>query len=335
MDVEDGWTGRWTRALLIGLPLLGLALALRGCESWPQPLLRLALTDWPGYEYFYLAQELGLDRAQGLRLRAVQHSSLEDQRFSYERGDVEAIATTSSEAVAICQEAPPRCPQLVLVLDESIGADQLIAGRAIARLGGLRGRRVGLERSVLGEYLLLRALASAGLALGDVRLVYDGPHGLIDRLQQGRLEAVVTYPPYSDGLAGDPRFHALYSSRRLPRQIVDVLAVSPRLARERPRQVQALVATWWAARQEAAQRPARARELIARRQGVSPEEFRRSELLVHYVGPERQARWLAPGGWLESGVRTMARRLQASGRLDPAMPLPQVNPRWVGVEAGR
>lgn len=311
-----------------GLLICALLPLLAACGGWGADPLRIGITDWPGYEYFYLAQESGLARAQGLDLRVNQHSSLEDQRFSYERGDVDVLATTVSEALAICQEVPVRCPQLVLVLDESAGGDQLVARAGITGVEDLRGQAVGLERSVLAEYLLLRALEPRGLGLSDVRLSYGGPRALFDRLREGTVAALVTYPPHSQGLMGDPRFQVLFSSRQLPREVVDVLAVSPELVRRRPRQVGALVATWWAARRLATSQPHRATALMARRQGVSVAAFHQSEQLLRYVSPDQQSRWLAPGGWLEQGVAAMARRLQAVDRLDRTMPLPQVNSRW-------
>lgn len=309
-----------------------LVLALAGCGGLGQRPLRLGLTDWPAYEYFYLAESLGLARAEGLRLQVRQHSSLEDQRFSYERGDVEAIAVTVSDALAICQQVPPRCPELVLVLDESRGADQLIARRGTGGLAGLAGQRVGLEHSLLGEYLLQRALETVGLGLGDVRLEYGGPRALLDRFRDGELAAVVTYPPHSEGLQRDPRFRALFSSNQLPREVVDVLAVSPELARRHPDQVRALVATWWAARRQAASDPAAAAALMARRQGVSVAQFRHSEQAVHYAPASEQARWLGAGGWLESAVARQAERLRATGRLARATPLPRINSGWVRPE---
>ena len=89
----------------------GLALALGACLApWQQRQVRLAIVDWPAYEYFYLASRKGLDLQQGYRLQVDQFGSLQDQRRAFSRGDVEAIATTLPEAIAICREAPARCP---------------------------------------------------------------------------------------------------------------------------------------------------------------------------------------------------------------------------------
>ena len=105
---------RWwfTLAALAGAAALAACGLLRREQQ-----VRLAIVDWPAYEYFYLASRKGLDQQLGYRLQVDQFGSLQDQRRAFSRGDVEAIATTLPEAIAICREAPLRCPRLVLVLE--------------------------------------------------------------------------------------------------------------------------------------------------------------------------------------------------------------------------
>ncbi len=179
--------------------LAGLALVGAGVGAWR--LLRqdsrvsVAISSWPGYEAFYLAEQRDLARRFGLDLRVQQYSSLEDQRGAYLRGDVEIIATTIPDAIAICQEMPRRCPELILVLDQSNGADVVLSHRKITTVRDLVGQRVGLERTVLAEYLLLRALETEGLGLSQVNHHHEGPQGLVAAFEKGDLAAIVTYPP--------------------------------------------------------------------------------------------------------------------------------------------
>ena len=308
-------------------PVVALAVGLGGCQVlWEQSTLRLAILDWPGYEYFYLAQKRGLDRQLGYALRLNQFSSLQDQRQAYVRGDVEAIATTLPEAMAICRDAPPRCPAIVLVLDQSNGADQLIASPTVTNLVSLRGRRVGLERSVLGEFVLLRALQSAGLNLDAVQLRYAGPQALVAQLKAGGLDAIVTYSPHSDDLLDDPAWRLLFSSRNIPGEVVDVLAVSPELVRRRSRLVPALVNTWWAAQREAKERPAPSVALMAHRQGVTPAQFRRSQQWIVYPDRTEQPSLLAVNGPVQTTLRRLQGQMQRAGRLPTGVPLPSLHP---------
>jgi len=308
----------------------GLALALGACLApWQQRQVRLAIVDWPAYEYFYLASRKGLDLQQGYRLQVDQFGSLQDQRRAFSRGDVEAIATTLPEAIAICREAPARCPSIVLVLDDSNGADQVVAGSRWRSVAELKGQRVGLEPSVLGEFMLLRAVQGQGLKLADFKLRYDGPKALVSQLQRGVVDAIVTYSPHSDGLVADPRFRVLFSSSQIPGEVVDVLAVSPELLRRDSKQVAALVRTWWAARQLAAEEPQQATALMAQRQGVSPEQFLSSQRLIRYLDRNQQADLLAADGPVQRTLLRLQRQMREANRIPQAIPLPKLTPGLV------
>ena len=283
----------------------------------------VSITSWPANEYLYLAEQKQLGQPFGIDLRIKQSSSLEDQRLAFVRGDVQVMATTLPEAIAVCQEAPLRCPELVLVMDESVGADRLFGRAELAGPGALAGQRVGLERTVLAEYLLLRSLEGHPVAIEDLELRFEGPVALVELLRAGELDAVVTYPPYDFPLRQDDRFQELFSSRRIPGEVVDVLAVSPEMVRTRPSQVQALVRTWWAALAYARRHRTEAVGVMAQRQQISPREFEQSEQGLRYPSAGQQRRLVAADGPVARTIGRMAELLKAARRIRPDAPLPR------------
>ncbi len=285
--------------------------------------LTVAITTWPGYEYFYLAEQKQLARSQGLDLRVNQYSSLEDQRLAFVRGDVNVMATTLPEAIAVCQDVPSRCPQLILVLDQSLGGDRLMARTDVASSRDLVGRRVGLERTVLAEYLLLRSLAGAPVAIEQFLLRFDGPVALVQRLKAGELDAIVTYSPHDIPLEQDERFHELFSSRQIPGEVVDVLAVDPVFAQTRARDLRNLVRTWWAVRDYARRNRTEAVAVMAQRQQISPADFSTSELGLQYPTPVEQLQLLAADGPVVEAIERMAALMRQERRIQADAPLPQ------------
>jgi NitT/TauT family transport system substrate-binding protein len=282
----------------------------------------VAITSWPGYEYLYLAEQRRLGQRYGIDLRVQQYSSLEDQRLAYGRGDVEVIATTLPDAIAICHEVPKRCPELFLVIDQSDGADVIISTSDFVDIGGLVGQTVGLERTVLAEYLLLRAFETKQVSFDQVRLLNEGPNGLIQALSKGKVAAIVTYPPHSNALRLDSRYRILFSSAQIPGEIVDVLAVNPAFAKRNPGMIRALVRTWWAAQALARAEPQASQALMANRQQVSPAEFVASERGIRYPGPADQAEMLAPTGSVARVLARMADQMISAKRLSANAPLP-------------
>jgi NitT/TauT family transport system substrate-binding protein len=311
------------RLAAVGLvAVAAAALALWQLSRQRTPLA-VAITNWPGYEYLYLAEQKQLGRPYGLDLTVQQFSSLLDQRQAFERGDVPLMATTLPEAIAVCQEAPKRCPELILVLDQSLGADRVLARAPLARPQQLLGRRVGLERAVLAEYILLRSLGDRPVALDRaMRLSFDGPVALVEGLKAGDLDAIVTYHPYDASLINDPRFVELFSSRQIPGEIVDVLAVDPVYSRSHRRELKALVQTWWAARDFARRNPGESNALMAQRQQLDPAQFEASQNGLQYPMASQQRALLAPNGPLASTLRRMADLMRSSGRIRADAPLP-------------
>ena len=314
---------RPVRLLAVALLLIaGAGLALWQLRR-PRPQLAVAITSWPGYEYFYLAEQKQLARPYGLELSVQQYGSLIDQRQAFERRDVPVMATTVAEAIAVCQEAPDHCPELILVLDQSLGADRVLARAPLRRPEQLLGRRVGLERAVLAEYLLLRSFGDRPVQLArEMKLHFDGPVALVEGLKAGDLDAIVTYHPHDASLIGDPRFVEVFSSRQIPGEIVDVLAVDPAFARSHRRELRALVQTWWAARDFARRNPSEAQALMAQRQQLKPEQFQTSEGGLNYPAASQQRSLLAENGPLARSISRKALLMRRSGFLSSGVPLP-------------
>ena len=310
----------WILGLVVLVSLAAVLAAWRTLN--PQSRLSVAITSWPGYEYLYLAEQRRLGQRYGLDLRVQQYSSLEDQRFAYGRGDVEVIAMTLADAMAICQEVPKRCPELFLVIDQSHGADVIISKSDIGDVRGLVGQTVGLERTVLAEYLLLRAFETRQVPFDQVRLMHEGPSALVSALSKGKVAGIVTYPPHSNLLREDSRYRLLFSSAQIPGEIVDVLAVNPAFAKRHPGMIRALVRSWWAAQALARAEPTSSQALMAKREQVSPAEFVASERGIRYLGPADQAEMLAPTGSVARVLARMADQMIPAGRLSAKAPLP-------------
>jgi NitT/TauT family transport system substrate-binding protein len=308
--------------LLVRLVLVLPLLALAGCWA-STPTLEVAIIGWPAYEYLYLAEQRQLGLRHGLKLKVRQFGSLQDQRLAYVRGDVDVLATTLQETIAICQEAPARCPVLVLVLDESHGGDVVLGAPGLRSMADLAGRSVGLEPTVLAQYLLLRGLQPHGLDLDDLRLVPGGPSELVEGLRGGRLAGIVSNVPHSIPLLAEKRFPRLFGSESLPGEVVDVLAADPIVLRRQPQRLRALVATWWEARGWADRHPGQAVALMAEREGLDPSAFTASEAGLTYRGPADQRRLLAVDGPVSASLQRIANLMVLAGRISPATPRPR------------
>jgi len=158
-------------------------------------------------------------------------------------------------------------PAVVLVVDYSYGGDALVARSGIADVAGLRGGRIAYEESPLGSYVLERALQSAGLTTGDVTLLNRFPDDGEKDFRAGRADAVVTYEPVLGRILRDGAGRVLFSSRQMPGEIVDVLAMRRSVLRRRPDDVRRLLRAWFRALGDLQMNPQDAAAIMARHQG--------------------------------------------------------------------
>ena len=181
---------------MAGLPLISAT----GCalSPWFGRTIEMPLAPWPGYEYFYLAKKQGLAETFGLRMETKDFPDPQAIVQAYLRGELQVAQLTTVEVVDICHRLPQRCPVVVLVLDESRGADIVAARPGFDEVAQLRGARVAVTPSTLGPYVLSRALEGAGLSLADVRVQPMSLSAMAGALWRREVEAAAFFPPFSD-----------------------------------------------------------------------------------------------------------------------------------------
>lgn len=289
-----------------------------------RPVVEVPVSKWPGYEFFVLAHHEGLDRTAGIRIRPVEYPDPQDIVHAYLRGDVRIAPLTTVEVVDICARASERCPVVVLVLDESTGADVVLARPTIRSVADLRGRRVAVAFSTLGPFVLARALERSGVPLAAVTLrgMTLGAMGVA--LARGDVDAAVLYPPFSMQAERQQNLRRLFDSREIPGEIFDVLAIEPAWLREHPAEVEALVRAWAQAHTHAVSHPDASHAVMAKREELPLAEFRTTLAGLRFFPLEQQKPLLAPGGPIVRNLVAVQRVQRQLGVLPAGGVLPVV-----------
>lgn len=289
-------TGR-RKACAWRLSLMSLVLATASCASnEPRPLL-IAANPWPGFEYFYLAQELGFFREEGVEVRLVEQTSLRDSRRVYVRGLVDGLLATPTDVAALEIEGGRRAV-VKQVFDGSYGGDVIIARDPFRTMQDLRGKRIAIEQG-LGNYFLARALQICNMRPEDVEVV-DRPYSAAaEALCDGTVDAIHAYPPTLEQLAAmtDGQFHIVFTSKKLPDEILDLLVVDPAVVAERGEDLQRMERAYDRAVAFAATNSDTAMRIMSDREGISPEAFAsflRSDLRM--IQPQDRAAYLTADG---------------------------------------
>ncbi|MCP9793486.1 ABC transporter substrate-binding protein [Vulcanococcus limneticus Candia 3F8] len=306
-----------------------LSLLAGGCAllPWLGRTIEMPLAPWPGYEYFYLAEKKRLAEAIGLKMQTRQFADPQAIVYAYLRGDLQVAQLTTVEVVDLCARLPHRCPVVVLVLDESRGADMVAARPEYQTIEQLSGARVAVTPSTHGPYVLSRALEREGLSLADVTVVPMPLGRMAGALQRREVEAAAFFPPFSDYSLRVGLARRLFDSSRIPGEIFDVLAVDPHIATHHRKELVLLLRTWQAAHDLAAREPDMADRLMADREKLSVQRFREAQSGLLYPSLREQVPLLQVGGVLERNLRAVQRVQQTLGLLKPGAPVPRVDDR--------
>jgi NitT/TauT family transport system substrate-binding protein len=310
---------------LDGLTAALLAPGLAACSPGALPRLTVPVAPWVGSAYLQLAEREGLDRAAGLQLRIVPYDDPQRMAQAWLRGEYGMAPLSTVEVVALCSRRPDRCPVVVLVLDESRGADKLIVRRSISNLGNLRGRRVGVAPSSLGPFLTSRALESVGLDIAQVRLVPMPSAALGSALNNGRIDAATAYPPFSDLMLQLGIGRVAFDSAAIPGQILDLLVVDPVFLEQNRQALARLLVAWQWSHAKARRDPEATVGTLAALLKTSPTGVRRSEDDLGYFPLERQGEMLAEGGAVATALAAVQEVQEGLGMVRQGAPLPQVS----------
>lgn len=316
--------------------VLAVAL-LGGCGGAAPQALTIPVAPWAGFAYLQLAHERGFDRTEGLTLHIDQRANPQQIVHAWLRGELAIAPLSTVELLEICCRLPQRCPVVVLVLDESRGANKLLVHRSIPTLRALRGRRVGLATTSLGPYLLSRAMASVGADIAEVTIVPIAPELMGSALNNGRVDAVVSFSPFSELVERLGIVRVLFDSRSLPGEIVDVLVVEPSFLAANGEAVVKLLRSWQRAQSWARGNPAEARTALARQLKLSESAVERLKGELAYVPLTQQLEMLRPGGAISANLRAVKGMQKRLGTVRPDAPLPAVSDALVrrALQGGR
>lgn len=292
------FASRKTLVLACGI----VALMAASCVRTPEPAMRIGTDVWPGYEPLFLARHEGLLEDGEFRLVEFSNSSAVGRGF---RNDtLEAACLTMDEVFYLVENG--RKPVILLVLDESHGADALLARPEIKSLADLKGKRIAVEISAVETYTLTRALQHANLTVNDVTPVYLPMDKHIAAYESGEVDAVVTFEPTRSRLLAAGA-KDLFNSSMIPGEIVDVLVVRRDYLEKYPERARALRKAWFAALAKMKASPEESARVMGVREQVGASAFQESLGGLHFPSEQENRAML---GGEHPGLMASAERLK-------------------------
>lgn len=255
--------------LLPGFVLLLLMMFVSGCYQNKQDHpVRIGSNNWFGYEPLHYAKAAGYYKTS---VKMVELASASEVLRAYKNNTLEVVGLTLDEVILLRSKGFN--PVIVAILDTSNGGDVIIAQKEFKTMHSLKGKRVGLENTALGAYVISRALELNQMQPGDVKIIPLEFNEHEQAFNTHQVDAVVTFEPVKSHLL-EKESTLLFSSKEIPHEIVDVLVVSEHAVQNHYTQVQDIVNGVLRAQSDLRQKEEKIIQFIGHRNHLSDEEMK-------------------------------------------------------------
>lgn len=223
-----------TACTLIGSPKL----------ERPRPPLKFAYSPWVGYFPTAIAQEKGFFTAQGVKVQTFYLEADEPQLANLVAGKYDGMTAPLGNVVSV--GANHLNLRVVLKIDQSDGADVVVAQPQIQSVLDLKGKKIGVDLGKFGELFVTRMLETSGLSTAQVTPIKANEQQVVTRLQTNEIQAGHTWEPFASK-AVKSGARVLFTSKQTPGLIPDVIVFREQVLRDRPADIRAFVRAWFQA----------------------------------------------------------------------------------------
>ena len=262
--------------------------------------LRVAYSDWPGWTAFEVGIQKGWFEEAGIAVEFSWFDYLPSME-AFSAGKVDAVMVTNGDALVT--GASGAKSKMILVTDYSNGNDKVIAKPGIKSLAQLKGKKIGLELTLVEHLLLLQGLQKNGMKQEDLELVNFKTPETPQALSSGQVDAVAAwYPTSSQALSSVPGAKAIWTSADVPGLIYDTVAVSPQSLATRKEDWAKFVKVWYRiadfVRDPKTQPEAVA--IMAAKVGVKPKEYAAAMPGTYFLSLDEAKKRFQKGDGLDS-----------------------------------
>jgi NitT/TauT family transport system substrate-binding protein len=190
-----------------------------------RPPLRIAYGDWTGWTALEIGIQRGWFKKVGIAVEFLPSDHL-SSLDAFSAGKVDAVMMTNGDAL-VAGAAGVRS-KMILLTDYSNGNDKVVARPGIGSFKDLKGKRVGLELTLVDHLLFLEACEKNGMTAKDVELVNVPTSETPQALASGEVAAIAaSYPLSAQALRFAGGAKPIFTSAEVPGLIYGGAAVDP------------------------------------------------------------------------------------------------------------
>jgi len=262
----------------------------------------------------------------GIDIDLVQVNDYIESINQYTAGNVDGCAMTNMDALTLPAASGVDSTALI-INDYSDGNDGIVL-KGSNDLADIAGRKVNLVQFSVSHYFLARALETVGLSERDIQTVNTSDADMVALYPNDDVEAVVTWNPQLGAIEDLPDSHVVFTSKQLPREILDMMVVNTDTLKANPDLGHALVGAWYEVMDKVAAGDETALTQMAEAAGTDLAGYRAQLADTHLYTDPTQAASLMRGKDLLGTMRHVAEFSFKHGLLGDMAP----NPGYIGIQ---
>jgi NitT/TauT family transport system substrate-binding protein len=227
--------------------------------------LRIGYLIWVGFGPLFVAQDKGFFAEEGIQVELINMAVHEASYAGLFAGQVDVISVTVDDMLP---NFDPKQPYVcIMALDESLGADGILADIDIQSIADLKGKVVGRAARTVSQFFLNVLLKDAGLSEADIEPVEMSFDDAGKAFLMQEVDAAVAGEPWLTLGRQAEHGHVLADSSETPGLLVDCLVTTATTFDDRLADFRALARAWDAAVHYVEAHPDEANAIMARHVG--------------------------------------------------------------------
>jgi len=179
----------------------------------------------------------------GITVEIVQINDYVESINQYTAGKYDGCSMTNMDALSI--PAGGGVDSTALIIGDFSNGNDGIVMKGKGGLKALKGQKINLVELSVSHYLLARALDSVALKEKDIKVVNTSDADMVAAYKTKDVRNVVTWNPLLSEIAATPGSSVVFTSSKIPGEIIDMMVVNTKTLKENPALGKALVGAWY------------------------------------------------------------------------------------------
>lgn len=252
--------------------LISILFLSTGCNKTAveQKPFNIAIASWVGFAPFYIAEEKGYFKEEGLNAKVLKIEDQGARRSAFNSGEIQGMVDTlDSFANGVPQGLRGT---MVLKIDDSFGGDGIVVRKDVKSIKDLKGKNVAYTQGLPPQFFLLYLLKKNGLTSKDIKSQYMDAGDAGAAFVAEKVDAAVTWEPWLSKAKETKHGKLLLTSKEYPGLIADIFIVHNDIVEPRKEDIKKVLRAWFKAVKYVSDQPNDAGAIMAKNLGLKPDE---------------------------------------------------------------